>query len=92
MELPGASPPGPSPGHCLDPQGGCLGPLDPWPFLYARQRRDILWDHPWRAGVRVGGRRPVLCPKHISKTTLPRVMKFHGWIDLIQGECSAQES
>ena len=39
-----------------------------------------------------GGRRPVLCPEHISKTTLPRVMKFHGWIDLIQGECSAQES
>ena len=29
---------------------------------------------------------------YISKTTLPRVMKFHGWIDLIQGECSAQES
>ena len=45
-----------------------------------------------RAGVRAGGRRPVLCPEHISKTTLPRVMKFHGWIDLIQGECSAQES
>ena len=39
-----------------------------------------------------GGRRPVLCPEHISKTTLPKVMKFHGWIDLIQGECSAQES
>ena len=39
-----------------------------------------------------GGRRPVLCPEHISKTTLARVMKFHGWIDLIQGECSAQES
>ena len=44
------------------------------------------------AGGRVGGRRPVLCPEHISKTTLPRVMKFHGWIDLIQGECKAQES
>ena len=39
-----------------------------------------------------GGRRPVLYPEHISKTTLARVMKFHGWIDLIQGECSAQES
>ena len=39
-----------------------------------------------------GGRHPVLCPEHISKTTLARVMKFHGWIDLIQGECSAQES
>ena len=39
-----------------------------------------------------GGRRPVLCPEHISKTTLPRVMKFHGWIDLIKGECSAKES
>ena len=25
-----------------------------------------------------GGRRPVLCPEHISKTTLARVMKFHG--------------
>ena len=54
----------------------------------------------WRAGIWVGGRasglmggrRPVLCPEHISKTTLARVMKFHGWIDLIQGECSAQES
>ena len=58
-------------------------------FLYARQRRDVLWDHPWRAGgqagVWAGGRRPVLCPEHISKTTLARVMKFHGWIDLIQG-------
>ena len=57
-------------------------------FLYARRRRDVLWDHPWRAG----GRRPVLCPEHVSKTTLAKVMKFHGWIDLIQGECSAQES
>ena len=38
-----------------------------------------------QAGVRAGGRRPVLCPEHISKTTLARVMKFHGWIDLIQG-------
>ena len=38
-----------------------------------------------RAGVRAGGRRPVLCPEHISKTTLARVMKFHGWIDLIRG-------
>ena len=44
------------------------------------------------AGVRAGGRRPVLCPEHISKTTLARVMKFHGWIDLIHGEQSAQES
>ena len=43
-------------------------------------------------GRRASGRRPVLCPEHISKTTLPRVMKFHGWIDLIQGECSVQES
>ena len=43
-------------------------------------------------GGRAVGRSPVLCPEHISKTTLPRVMKFHGWIDLIQGECSAQES
>ena len=45
-----------------------------------------------RAGVWAGGLRPVLCPEHISKTTLARVMKFHGWMDLIQGECSAQES
>ena len=43
-------------------------------------------------GSPVAGRRPVLCPEHISKTILARVMKFHGWIDLIQGECSAQES
>ena len=61
-------------------------------FLYARQRWDVLWDHPWQAGGRASGRRPVLCPEHISKTTLAWVMKFHGWIDLIQGECSAQES
>ena len=39
-----------------------------------------------------GGRSPVLCPEHISKTILATVMKFHGWIDLIKGECSAQES
>ena len=32
------------------------------------------------------------CPEHISKTILARVMKFHGWIDLIKGECSAKES
>ena len=32
------------------------------------------------------------CPEHISKTVLARVMKFHGWIDLIKGKCSAQES
>ena len=44
------------------------------------------------AGGRPGGRRPVRCPEHISKTTLPRVMKFHGWIDLIEGECSVKES
>ena len=25
------------------------------------------------------------CPEHISKTILARVMKFHGWIDLIEG-------
>ena len=40
----------------------------------------------------VGGRRPVLCLEHISKTVLARVMKFHGWIDLIEGECSVKES
>ena len=45
-----------------------------------------------RAGVPASGRRPVLCLEHIFKTTLARVIKFHGWIDLIQGECSAQES
>ena len=61
-------------------------------FLYARRRRDVLWDRPWRVGVQAGGRHPVLCPEHISKTTLARVMKFYGWIDLIQGECSVQES
>ena len=32
------------------------------------------------------------CPEHISKTILARVMKFHGWIDLIKRKCSAQES
>ena len=45
-----------------------------------------------RAGGQAGGRRPLLCPEHISKTILATVMKFHGWIDLIKGECSAQES
>ena len=39
-----------------------------------------------------GGRRPLLCPEHISKTILATVMKFHGWIDLIKRECSVQES
>ena len=48
-------------------------------FLYARRRRDVLWDHPWQPGG------------HISKIILARVMKFHGWIDLTEGECSAQE-
>ena len=43
-------------------------------------------------GLTHGGRRPLLCPEHISKTILATVMKFHGWIDLIKGECSAQES
>ena len=32
------------------------------------------------------------CLEHISKTILAVVMKFCGWIDLIKGECSAQES
>ena len=34
------------------------------------------------------------CPEHISKTVLDlaRIMKFHGWIDLIEGECSVKES
>ena len=31
------------------------------------------------------------CPEHISKTILAMVMKFCWWIDLIKGECSAQE-
>ena len=31
------------------------------------------------------------CPVNISKIILARVMKFHGCIDLIKGECSAQE-
>ena len=43
-------------------------------------------------GERAGGGRPLLCPEHISKTILAMVLKFHGWIDLIKGECSAQES
>ena len=43
------------------------------------------------SGVRADGRRPVLCPEPISKTILPTVMKFRGWIDLINGECSAHE-
>ena len=39
----------------------------------------------WAGGV------PILCPEHISKTMLATIMKFHGWIDLIKGECSAHE-
>ena len=114
-------------------------------FLYARRRRDVLWDHPWLAastslsgaylhnyssygyeiswvdrshqgGVQCAGIITLaslifqllpfvffhtwilfffileFCLEHISKTILARVMKFHGWIDLIKGECSAQES
>ena len=40
-----------------------------------------------------GGRAasPILCPKHSCKTTLVTVLKFHGWIDLIKAECSAEE-
>ena len=48
-------------------------------------KTDVLWDHPWRPGG------PILCPEHISKTMLAMVMKFHGWIDLIKGECSAHD-
>ena len=38
-----------------------------------------------------GGRAapPILCPEDISKTMLAKIMKFHGWIDLIKAECSA---
>ena len=39
-----------------------------------------------------GGRRPVLCSVHISKAMLAMVMKLCEWIDLIKGECSAQET
>ena len=38
------------------------------------------------------GRVPILCPEHVSKTMLATVIKFHGYIDLIKAECSAQES
>ena len=31
------------------------------------------------------------CTEHISKTILAMVMKFCWWIDLINGECRAQE-
>ena len=63
----------------------------------ARYEQFLLFIRPSKMGRIMGspvagGRRPVLCPEHISKTTLARVMKFHGWIDLIQGECSVQES
>ena len=43
-------------------------------------------------GVRADMRHPVLCLEHISRTVLPMVMKFCGWIDLIKGKCSAHES
>ena len=49
-------------------------------LLYGTRRRDVLWDHPWLAS----GRRPVLCPEHISKTILVMVMDFCRWIDLIK--------
>ena len=63
----------------------------------AYNKQFLLFIRPSKTGRIMGSpvagwRRPVLCPEHISKTTLARVMKFHGWIDLIQGECSAQES
>ena len=47
--------------------------------------RDVLITRGGRAAS------PILCPEHISKTMLATVMKFHGWIDLIKMECSAQE-
>ena len=62
--------------------------LLPFVFSICPSKTGRIMDHPWRAG----GRRPLLCPEHISKTVLATVMKFYGWIDLIKGECSAQES
>ena len=59
-------------------------------FLYAHQRQDVLWDHPWWADGRAAS--PILCSEHISKTIKATVMKLHGWIDLMKAECSAQES
>ena len=43
--------------------------------------------------ITCGGRAasPIPCPEDISKTMLAMIMKFHGWIDLIKAECSAQE-
>ena len=73
-----------------------------WPYIdhsdddeQIQCKGKALFIHPSKTGRIMGspvagGRRPVLCPEHISKTTLARVMKFHGWIDLIQRECSAQ--
>ena len=44
-------------------------------------------------GCRPGGRAsPILCPEHISKTILAKVMKLLGWIDLMKAECNTQES
>ena len=57
-----------------------------FPFLFAHRRQDVLCDHPWRAGG---------VPHFFSGAYLQdlqaAVMKFHGWIDLIKVECSAQE-
>ena len=54
----------------------------------------VIFIRPSKTGCIVGshvagGRRPVLCPEHISKTILAKVMKFCACIDFINGECSA---
>ena len=58
--------------------------------FYAPVEDYVLWDHQWHRGG--AGRVPILCPEHISKTMLAIIIKFHGYIDLIKAECSAQES
>ena len=73
---------------------------------YATYGYETSWDRSHQGGVQCTGTITLaclifellpfifileFCPEHISKTILPMVMKFCWYIDLIKGECSAQE-
>ena len=59
---------------------GEIAHLSNFTFLYARRRRDLLRDHPWRAGG---------VPHSLSGAYLKDYASY-GY-DLIKAECSAQK-